>query len=219
MKGLLMKDLLLLKNQKRSIMMIIFLGTAMSLSMDTVSVIAYFMMMGLMLALGTFSYDEIDNGYSFLFTLPVSRRTYVREKYIFLTVWVLICSAAGILFYAVLGITGLGKQGFSWQSAAELFVPMLSLIFLMMALTVPLRIKYGSEKGRFALYIVFGFIALIAVLVAKTQIFRMDSLRNVANMLETLDPVKAVAVVLAGALVILAASERIAQRIIARKEY
>ncbi len=219
MKGLLMKDLLLLKNQKRSIFMILFLGIALSLSMETSAVIAYSMMMGLMLALGTFSYDEVDNGYSYLFTLPVSRRTYVREKYAFLTVWVMICSAAGILLYALLGLSGVGKQGFSWQSALELFIPMLSMIFLMMAVTVPLRIKYGSEKGRFALYIIFGIVMLAAVLVSKTQIIAPDGLRDVINRLETLGPVKAAAVMLAGCAAILAASERISQRIIAGKEY
>ena len=219
MKGLLMKDLLLLKNQKRSIMMIIFLGIAMSLSFETSSVIAYLMMMGLMLALGTFSYDEFDNGCSFLFTLPVSRRTYVREKYVFLTVWILLCSAAGIFLYAVLGILGIGKQGFAWQSAAELFVPMLSMVFLVMAVTVPLRIKYGSEKGRFALYIILGIVMLIAVLVSKTQMVPPDSIRKVMEALDKLNPVKAAAVLLAGSVTILAASERIAQRIIARKEY
>ena len=30
----------------------------------------------------TISYDEYDNGYPFLFTLPITRRQYVNEKYV-----------------------------------------------------------------------------------------------------------------------------------------
>lgn len=43
-----------------------------------------------MIAVGTLSYDETDNGLAFLMTLPVDRKTYVREKYLF----ILICTAA-----------------------------------------------------------------------------------------------------------------------------
>lgn len=46
-------------------------------------------MFGAMIAVGTLSYDETDNGLAFLMTLPVDRKTYVREKYLF----ILICTA------------------------------------------------------------------------------------------------------------------------------
>lgn len=36
-----------------------------------------------MFSLSTISYDEFDNGNAFLFSLPITRKGYVIEKYIF----------------------------------------------------------------------------------------------------------------------------------------
>ena len=79
MKGLFIKDLLLLKNQKRTLPLLVLCGIVMSASMQPSSAIIYLAVLGSMLCTGTISYDEMDHGYSFLFTLPVTRKTYVRE--------------------------------------------------------------------------------------------------------------------------------------------
>ena len=55
-------------------------------------------MYGCIVVLGTLSYDEFDRGYSFLFTLPVSKRGYVKEKYV---LGLLFCG--GIWLLSVLG--------------------------------------------------------------------------------------------------------------------
>ena len=41
-----------------------------------------FTILGMMLTISTISYDEIDNGYTFLMTLPIDTKTYVKEKYL-----------------------------------------------------------------------------------------------------------------------------------------
>lgn len=216
MKGLLLKDLLILANQKKTILMIFILGIAMALAMQTASVISYFMMFGCILALGTFSYDEADNGYSFLFTLPVSRKTYVREKYLFMTGWTLICAVVGIICCSLLILTGLGKPGSGWQDIPEYFFPMLSLILVIIAVSVPLRIKYGSEKSRIVIYIIAGAGVLISLLITRLS----DSFgAPVKAFLTGLDPAVILPVFLAFSVILVLISERITQRIIARKEY
>lgn len=35
-----------------------------------------------MIAISTIAYDEMDHGYQFLLTLPINKKTYVREKYL-----------------------------------------------------------------------------------------------------------------------------------------
>ena len=50
---------------------------------DSLFVISYAAILFTILAISTLSYDEYENGMSFLFTLPFSRNTYVVEKYLF----------------------------------------------------------------------------------------------------------------------------------------
>ena len=93
MKGLLIKDWkLLLRNQKSflvimSVMMVLYMAIG-----NPVFVISYTPMLCVFVALSTITYDMFDNGAAFLFSLPFSRKDYVREKYIFsglitLTAW------------------------------------------------------------------------------------------------------------------------------------
>src|SRR5699024_2303107 len=48
---------------------------------DLVFPLGFFSFIVSVLTLSTISYDDFDNGNAFLFTLPVSRRNYVFEKY------------------------------------------------------------------------------------------------------------------------------------------
>ena len=110
MKGLLLKDLLLIKNQKRSIfvsaVMVIFF---MFLNKNRASAFGV-MFLSLILityALGSINYDDDSNGNSFLNTLPFSRREYVQEKYL---LSILSSLAAGVISSLLMG-AGLVFQG------------------------------------------------------------------------------------------------------------
>ena len=98
MKGLLIKDLMLLKNQMRFFIMFSMLCLFMLfINFNPGYVIGYMTLIFVMFTFTTISYDEFDNGFTFLFTLPVSRKMYVREKYLYgilsgITVWTLVFS-------------------------------------------------------------------------------------------------------------------------------
>ena len=95
MKGLFIKDLILFKNQAKFYIMFTIICTLMLFAnFNPAYIIGYMTLMCMMFTFTTISYDEFENGFSFLFTLPYSRRDYVREKYGFgilvsLTVWIL----------------------------------------------------------------------------------------------------------------------------------
>lgn len=127
MKGLLIKDWkLLLRNQKSflvimSVMMVLYMAIG-----NPVFVISYTPMLCVFVALSTITYDMFDNGAAFLFSLPFSRKDYVREKYIFsglitLTAWVLLVMA-----------------------------------ILLMGVSVPLQLKFGAEKSRVVVILVMA---------------------------------------------------------------
>lgn len=216
MKGLLLKDMLILKNQKKTMLMIVILGIALSLTMQITSVIVYFMMLGCMLALGTFAYDEMDNGYSFLFTLPVSRKTYVREKYLFMITWVLICAIFGIICCGILVLTGLGKLENGWSDIPEYTLSMLTVILLIIAVSVPLRVKFGSERSRIVIYIIVGAGLLLGVIVSRIAGPATESAKA---FITGLAPAKVIPILAAVSVILLLISEQITQKIIAKKEF
>ena len=58
------------------------------------------------LGLSTLAYDERDNGFPFLFSLPVDIKTYVGEKYLFCVMTSLVGVAVGTaLFFAACATT------------------------------------------------------------------------------------------------------------------
>ena len=84
MKGLLIKDIKLMKNQKTFFTVMTFVGFLFLITQETpYFVITYITTMFSMFTITTLTYDEFENGSAFLFSLPFSRRDYVKEKYLY----------------------------------------------------------------------------------------------------------------------------------------
>ena len=115
--------------------------------------------------LTTISYDEFDNGYSFLFTLPVSRKLYVTEKYVFelllgAGIWCITTALAAV--YVV--VTGAAELNTDWIMS---YIIYLGFVLLIVAVTVPVQLKFGGEKGRIAMIIVLGGMFLAGWVIVK----------------------------------------------------
>lgn len=166
MRGLLVKDFRLLRQRSRFFVLLVGIAVLMAASGSKYGggfVSGYLTLVTALFSVSTISYDEYDNCYCFLMTLPINRRTYVREKYLLgvilgLAAWLVgtvICTAALYL---------LGQQG----ALAEELVESLAYIptFLaIIALTLPFQLKYGAERGRLVLLaVVGGPIALLWIL-------------------------------------------------------
>ena len=85
MSGLLQKDLCLLKSNRKTLVLFLALAVVISLGQTNTFILGYFPFLMIIMLTGTISYDEMDNGFPFLFTLPVDRKMYIREKYLRLT--------------------------------------------------------------------------------------------------------------------------------------
>ena len=88
MKGLLIKDFSLLKNQKNFFILVFVMAGFLTIANGAESspatfVLPYVGFVSSFFVLSTISYDEYDNGNAFLFTLPFERKVYVVEKYVF----------------------------------------------------------------------------------------------------------------------------------------
>lgn len=167
MKGLFIKDLYLLKNQKYFFFITFFMCIgALFVNFNPVFVISYSTFMISVSTLSSLSYDEFDNGYTFLFTLPVSRKNYVTEKYLFSLI------IGGGTWITVTMIMLLVKTVKHQTGSEELVLTVFLLLLLalmFLALALPLQLKFGAEKGRIAFLTVSGVICLAIFGVVKSM--------------------------------------------------
>lgn len=152
MKGLLIKDFLLMKNYKQVMLFMLVIG--IFLGMNDISFAAgYILIFVSILSMSTITYDEANHGLKTLFSLPISKSDYVKEKYLFS----LIITGIGFVFVTILGC--FRKSGFM-----ETLI-ILSTALLLLALSLPFQLKEGNEKGRIVLFVVvFGCTFLFAFL-------------------------------------------------------
>ena len=169
MRGLICKDLRLMMVQKNFLIMLAAVALVSLAAMDDpMFVIMYMTLIFTSFILSTMSYDEFDNGFPFLFTLPITRKLYVREKYVLALLsgaaaWVLttLLSAGSCIFS-----DGALPQ-LSWFAASFMVLPMLAVLI---ALMIPFKLKFGSENSRMALVIaVAAVFALIGAVSGAMQ--------------------------------------------------
>ncbi len=152
MKGLLLKDLALVKAQMRSAIIIFAVVIFMLVAgQDTSFVIMYANIIFMMFGLSTISYDAFDNGEAFLFTLPITKKLYVKEKYVF--------SLASLLFGFLLSLVLLLiiKGVDSSEISFALGYMLGGTVFL--SIMLPVDLKFGPEKARVAMIAVMIIIA------------------------------------------------------------
>lgn len=167
MKGLLIKDfqLSLLNIRMLVIICVVSIFITSSSTGSASFVISYVTIIFFMFVLTSISYDEMDHSISFLFTLPISRKTYVREKYVFS----LICGLIGLVFStAVCIIVGAVKnvnliEPDMIPAALGIYLTLLFIVALML----PIQLKFGGDNGRIALFIVFGVIFVAIIIGSK----------------------------------------------------
>lgn len=174
MKGLLIKDLKLTLLNIRIFIIIIGIAVFMlsqsgSSTAETASfVISYITIIFGMFVLSSISYDDFEHGLSFLLTLPVTRKLYVLEKYVF----GLLSSLTGWLLSLLLCLSlYLFKNSGSILSEV-LAVSLISylLLVLMLAVTIPVQLKFGGSNGKIVIFIVIG--ACYALGMAGTRILK-----------------------------------------------
>lgn len=159
MRGLLQKDFCLLLQRSKVLLVMLGVGFLMGFSTEGTSfVIGYMTMLCAILAIGTISYDEFDNGYPFLLTLPITKKTYVYSKYVFclltnLVGWVI----SIVILMGCMIVKGSSVTPDAWLESL-VFLP---VVFLMIAIMLPLQLKFGAEKNRIVIALLGGGIFVI----------------------------------------------------------
>ena len=173
MKGLLIKDFLLMKNYKQVMLFMLIIGIFVGMN-DISFASGYILVFVSILSMSTITYDEANHGLNTLFTLPISKSDYVKEKYLFS----LIITGIGFVLVAILNC--FSKSGFM-----ETLIILSTALFLL-AISLPFQLKEGNEKGRIVLFVVvFGCTFLFAFL----NQFIPKFFESIESVLNTLDPI------------------------------
>ena len=159
MKGLLLKDLSIIKTQIRSVVLIMIIALFMMLAgNNTTFAVVYSNILFVTFGINTLSYDSHDNGYAFLFTVPITRKLYILEKYVFSMLSVVTGTILSLIL--MLGVSFV-KDNYMLTSSEISFVIGYAIgAFVVLAIMLPVNLKFGPEKGRIAM------IVLIAIVMA-----------------------------------------------------
>lgn len=216
MKGLLIKDMRILLRQKMTLLIIVLLGIFMSMNGGNSSfALGYIMVVSATLVVTTISYDYFEKGMSFILTLPVSRKTYVLEKYL-LAVFVELV-AAGLSVLIQLAGTLFGAPA-DWNVFLATGVGCLVAAMIIVAIYIPVYMKCGPEKSRVAIFIVIGAIAAVSYLVAKVKPIQ-DAGMALIEALSKMTAAQLIAIGVGIFMLIIAASVGISIRIMKKKEF
>lgn len=165
MKGLLIKDIRMTLQNKRLLAVILLLAAMLTLSKgeDRASfVISFVTAICGTLVLNTISVDEFDKSIAFLMTMPIDKRLYVVEKYVFALGSSLVGWIGSFIFCMIF-------TKFSIDVVFYQALLILALLSFFQMIILPIHLKFGGEVGRIVLLGMVVFFVLLAAIVREIE--------------------------------------------------
>ncbi len=166
MKGLLIKDYKLMLGQKS------FLGMAVLMAVlylviykDPTFAVVFITVMCTMFTISTLSYDEYENGSAFLFTLPITKKDYVKEKYLFAGILLLIGLIVSMIMWYITAVIKTGN--IAWDDWMSCCIGGVTAGLMMVAVALPAQLKFGPERGRIALVTIVLLAVALGILMQE----------------------------------------------------
>ena len=185
MKGLIIKDLCVLKNQMKTLLLVLAFFIIFSIINEDATFILFLVpFYMIMILITTFNYDEFNKWDSYCNSLPLSRKEIVKSKYILFNATSLIALILGILASFII-------PSFIENTTFEsLFASIIGVAFgicLVISLLIPFYYKFGSSKGRIMLFLCIVILALLIGAITSLDIFNNKELMNIINSLNNLN--------------------------------
>ena len=175
MKGLIKKDLLILKNSLKTFLIVLIIYGCM-ICMGTLDIFFLPPFISMIVMVSTFNYDNYNKWDFYALTLPNGRKNVVRAKYL-TTVLVV---AVTMIIALVIGLLFLKKADYL-QSLTTCLCTFLG-ISLFEAILYPLIFKYGVEKARIAIFgLIFGLIIIGGIIIKFADFSFLDNLDFLKN--------------------------------------
>lgn len=164
MKGLFVKDLMILKSRKQLFLIVGLLAVMYAFMGMQAFAMQFLGLLGASSVVSTLSYDFMDNGGTFLFALPFTRKQYIAEKYLISFAGGLAGLLLGILVVVFGALTGN-------PTPSDELMPYIAIgiciIVSMVAMMIPLEIKFGAESSRTAMFAVVAAVLIAVVVISR----------------------------------------------------
>ena len=200
MKALLIKDLLTLKGQAKSLLLVLAVWFIISyINGSGLFFTALSVIYGMLLPLTTLSVDEKSRVERYMMSAPVTRAELALSRY-----------ALGILGLLALGVLGVGASlaiGDSLEEAVGASAACFCLAVLLLGVTLPLVYKFGTDKARIISIVIYMVTFLAVGFIARRFGIELDDLGGAFFLLPLLS------------LTVLAASVAVSLGIYKKKEF
>ena len=153
MKGMFVKDMEIMRGNMKTFIgvYIIAIFCFLSTSAGPSFLISYVSVLAAVMALNTIATDDMDNGMPYIFTFPISRKEYVKEKYLLGAGMVTVLWAVAVAI--AIGVNASGYRKVSWEELIASAAAGLFLAVFANAVVFPVQLKYGSSTGRLGLLV------------------------------------------------------------------
>lgn len=210
MLGLVKKDFLLLKANLKTmiIIFIIYLIMIFQGSFDATFIVP---LIGIMLFISTFSYDDFNNWNSYAITLPNGRKNVVKAKYIASIILTVILVILALLLSVMAGYIKTNSINLD-ETITSLMSTVLSSVIIISFL-YPIIFKFGATNGRIIMFaLVFGIAAVIGLIANFVDMsFAINLINKLDNCLYIAIPIISV--------ILLGGSYLISNKIYSNKEF
>lgn len=210
MMGFIKKDLLLVKKNLKTLIVIAVLFIFMAIQ-NIFDLSVVLPVMGLMVFISTFSYDDYNGFNSYVVGMPNGRKNAVKGKYVSSIILGVILLILSILIFYLAKI--FNNEQISINDIRNIVITSYSSICIIIAFMYPIIYKFGATNGRIWIFIIvfliFGVFALLSKFV---------NLNNVVNLFNQIEHCYTILIIIISFLILLL-SYKISLHIYKNKEF
>ncbi len=188
-KGLIIKDLKTIQSYKGTIifMLFIFVGNGCLNDGVTVFLSAFIPLCFGMLAISSFSYDNLAKADKYILTLPIHKKEIVKARYSYILLFTIVGALLGFIITILVEWLKSGDIVTTEvvQNTITMVVGGLCVIMFLQAFQIPIMYKFGAEKGRIIqMIIIVAFMLSISFITTILMKFWGITLESLIAMLK-----------------------------------
>ena len=181
MLGLIKKDFLLIKANLKS-MIIIFMVYFLLAWQGIFDITLIVPIIGIMLFISTFSYDDFNHWDAYAITLPHGRKNVVKAKYIASMILIILLVVVSLIL--ALGMDYIKSNSIHLDDILSSLSGTVLSNVIIVSLLYPIVFKFGATQGRIILFaVVFGIAGLVSIV---SRFVDMTFMINVIRRLDQL---------------------------------
>ena len=164
MKGLILKDLLNLRKNLKTIIIMCLFYTLLFSTLNPTFLSGMITILFAMQILTTFSYDDYSKWNMNALSLPITKKQLVLSKYILGISFIIF---GGVFSFILTSLLSLFKGSFILGDLVASIIGSTGIMILMILILLPLIFKYGVERSRIMLLAIFAIPTVLILIISK----------------------------------------------------